>query len=756
MSSIGLTATDASQDRRRAWLVVLLLVVTTFAVYWQVRDHEFLNYDDNIYVSENEHVQAGLTGDTVVWAFARPRIGHWHPLTWLSYMVDVELFGVNPRALHTTNLILHAANTVLLFFVLKRMTGALWRSAFVAALFALHPLHVEPVAWISSRKDVLSGVFLMLTLLAYVRYVERPGILRYLLLALSFAMGLMSKPMLVTLPFVLLLLDYWPLGRMAGEPKTSDGGAGVYWRLFREKLPLFAMAAMSCVMAYYAGKTEGVLPTTEIYPMRVRIPNAVVSYVKYIGKMLWPRHLAVHYPLPRDPLPVWEAAAALLVLVCVSVLVFRLRRRSPYLGVGWAWYVGTLVPVIGIVQVGGHALADRYTYVPLVGLFIMLAWGVPDLVSRWRHRRVGLAVSALASIAALTVCTWNQLGYWRNSVTLCAHAVRVTTNNFKMHYNLGLALLARGSIEGAARHFAEAVLISPDYADARSGLGAALLDLNKTDEAAEQFSEVLRLDPDSLDGHYNLGNALLKQGRFEEAIVHYREAIRINPDYADAHYNLGIALVEQGQLEEAVVRFSEVIRIAPENVRAYDKLGTVLKQQGKLEDAIKRFSEALRIKPDDAHARGNLGSALLDQGKIDEAIDHLSKALVIQPDYVKARTNLGIALAGKGRIDEAIAHLSRALAVDPDNADAHYNMGVAMVMRGNNEGAATHFSEVLRIKPEDVDARFNLGAVLMAAGRLAEAAREFEEVLRLKPDHGNAREYLNRIRQSAQKSQEGG
>jgi tetratricopeptide (TPR) repeat protein len=421
----------------------------------------------------------------------------------------------------------------------------------------------------------------------------------------------MSKPMLVTLPFVLLLLDYWPLCRTGSGPSVAGGSAGAYGRLFREKLPLFAMTGMSCVASYYAGKIEGVLGPEEMYPLRFRIPNALVSYVRYLGKTVWPRYLAVHYPHPRDALPLWQAAVALLLLVGLSVLVFRLRRRYPYLSVGWAWYVGTLVPVIGIVQVGGHAMADRYTYVPLIGLFIIVAWGVPDLIARWRYRPAGLAVSAVVSISALTVCTWHQVAYWQDSVTLAEHAVRVTSNNLKMHYNLGLALLERGSIEAATYHFAKAVLINPDYANARCGLGVALLEQGKVDEAVEQFLEALRIEPDNVDAHYNLGNALIRQEKFEEAVAHYAEAIRINPNYADAHYNLGVALVEHGNFEEAVGHFSQVIRIDPENADAHNRLGTVLKQQGKLEEAIEQFSKALAIDPDHVHARGNLGGALL-------------------------------------------------------------------------------------------------------------------------------------------------
>jgi len=577
-------AIKAVPNRWCDWLVALLLVVATVAVYWQVRGHEFLNYDDKIYVSENKNVQAGLTGDNIVWAFARPHIGHWHPLTWLSYMVDVELFGANPSALHTTNLMLHTAGAVLLFFVLRRMTGALWKSAFVAALFALHPLHVEPVAWISSRKDVLSGVFFMLTVLAYARYVDRPGVLRYFLVVLFFALGLMSKPMLVTLPFVLLLLDYWPLGRTGGGLSTVQGSAGAYWKLFREKLPLFALTGMSCVASYYAAKIEGVIGPAEIYPLRLRIPNALVSYVRYISKTLWPRYLAVHYPYPRDTLPLWQAGVALMLLVGVSVLVFRLRRRYPYLGVGWAWYVGTLVPVIGIVQVSDHVMADRYTYVPLIGLFIIVAWGVPDLVARWRYRRVGLAVSAAAVLSAVTVCTWYQLGRWENSVTLFEHALRVTSNNGLAHTNLGHALLEEGRVDEAIDHFSRALTIHPGYVKARTNMGIALAGQGRLDEAVGHLSQALALDPDNVDAHYNMGVAMIKKGNLDVASTHFSEVLRLRPDDADAHFSLGAILMTQGKLPGAAAEFEEVLKLRPDYAKARKYLDQVREAERKRQE----------------------------------------------------------------------------------------------------------------------------------------------------------------------------
>ena len=501
-------------------LVCVFLAVATLAVYWQVGSYEFVNYDDNYYISDNSHVQQGLTGDSIIWAFTATHIANWHPLTWLSHMLDCQLYGMNPTGHHLTNVFFHLVNTLLLFLVLKWMTGALWRSGFVAALFALHPLHVESVAWVAERKDVLSTLFWMLTMWAYLGYTKRPGVKRYLLILLFFALGLMAKPMLVTLPFVLLLLDYWPLGRIwlgqsgiehpvanqaniaAKKPRTQ------IFRLLLEKTPLFALAAVSSVVTFIVQKSGGAVKALETYPFNIRITNAMVSYFRYISKAIWPQKLAALYPHPGQSLPMWHAALAGLLLVVISTVVIRAGRRCPYLPVGWLWYVGTLVPVIGLVQVGEQAMADRYTYVSLIGLFIIIAWGVPELVKGWRQRRLALGVSAGVLLLGLMVCTWFQARHWKDTITLFTHAVNVTANNYVAHYSLGLALGKEGKLEESMEHSYKALRIKPDYADA----------------------------------HNNLGTALAKQGRMKEAAAHFSEALRINPDYQKARENLEKAL----------------------------------------------------------------------------------------------------------------------------------------------------------------------------------------------------------------------
>jgi tetratricopeptide (TPR) repeat protein len=571
-------------DRRHSALVVILfLTIVTVALFWQVRNHEFVILDDDKYVTENSHVRDGLTWEGLVWAFTTTHANFWHPLTWISHMLDCELYGLDSGGHHFTNLLIHLANTLLLFLVLERMTGAFWPSAFVAALFALHPLHVESVAWVAERKDVLSTFFCVLTMGSYVRYAERPGINRYLLVLLSFVLGLMAKPMLVTLPFVLLLLDYWPLGRFqfiqpsgnshAQTQKSvrSNNHRSSFFRLVLEKLPFFALAAVSSIVAFLAQEHGGALRALNLFPIEVRMANAVISYASYIGKTIWPLHLAVFYPHP-GMLPLWQVIGAGLFLVSTSVLVIRAAHRFPYLTVGWLWYLGTLVPVIGLVQVGDHAMADRYTYVPLIGLFIMIAWGSGDISKRWRYRRIVLPISTGVLLCASMISTGFQLRHWQNSTTLFEHALDVTADNTLAHTNLGIVFAGQGKLDEAVAHYAQALRIKPDHLEARINMGAALATQGRLDEAVAHYSDALYIKPDFAGAHYNLGNALVAQGKITEAIAHFHEALRIKPNDSEIHNNLGIVLAKQGKTEEAITHFHEALRITPDYTLARKNL----------------------------------------------------------------------------------------------------------------------------------------------------------------------------------------
>jgi tetratricopeptide (TPR) repeat protein len=536
----------------RRWKIIacLFLVVATLGTYGDLINHQFINYDDDVYVTDNPPVQSGLTFSGLSWAFTTMHSGNWHPLTWLSHMLDCQLFGLNPGEHHLTNVVFHVANSLLLFLWFLYFTRSLGCSFLVAVLFALHPMHVQSVAWVAERKDVLSTFFWLLTMWAYVWYAERPRLTRYVLILVCFSLGLMAKPMLVTLPFVLLLLDYWPLGRLslkgsaAVEASSKSGSRVANNRLVYEKLPLFVIAAFSSVVTVYAQKEAGAVWTFQTLPFANRIANAMVAYVSYLGKMFWPAHLAVFYPLSSHTLPIWQALAAGLVLVVLSLLALRLARRHPYLLVGWLWYLCTLLPVIGLVQVGGQAMADRYTYVPFIGVFIVLVWGMADLAARWHAPRFLLPVGAGVVLSALMICTWVQVRYWRDSITLYEHSLEVTRSNSLIHNNLGMALAAQGKMDQAEAHYAEA----------------------------------LRLNPHLAEPHNNLGVALAEQGKIDEAITMFQKAIQIKPNFSGAYSNLGLAFAKQGDIAKATILFQNALEIDPNNTIA-QKMLNILKAQ---------------------------------------------------------------------------------------------------------------------------------------------------------------------------------
>ena len=550
-------------------MIILALTVLTVASYWRVAGNEFIGYDDDVYVYNNHHVQEGITPQSLKWAFNMGHAANWHPLTWISHMVDFRLFGPKPMGHHAVNLIFHVLNTVLLLLVLSRMTarpgspqaGAVWKSAFVAGLFAVHPLHVESVAWVAERKDVLSTFFWLLAMGAYVLYSEKPSIRRYVPVIVLFALGLMAKPMLVTLPLVLLLLDYWPLKR--SRPWSS---------LILEKTPLLALSVCSSIVTCIAQNQGRALNTLGLVPLDQRLSNALVSYVSYLLKTIWPAKLAVFYTLMKPP--AWQALGALLLLIAVSYLVVRAKR--PYFSVGWLWFLGTMVPVIGIVQVGAQSTADRYTYVPLIGLFVIVAWGIPDLASnteRWGDGatgrggeipRNGLATVACLVIIGLAVGTWVQVRYWKNDVTLFVHAIKVTRNNYVAYAGLGAALAREGKYEQAVEYLTTAIAIRSDMPHYHLCLGNVYFTMGKYAKAADSYAKGLSANPDLEDAqkslqlgidtslvHYNFGMALQNQGKFDEAIREYRAAIRLKPNLGPAHNNLAVVLYSAGNYDEA-------------------------------------------------------------------------------------------------------------------------------------------------------------------------------------------------------------
>lgn len=593
------------------------MLIITAAVYGQVRGFDFIYYDDGGYVFENPHVRDGWTAEGFKWAFTTQHSRHWHPMTWLSHMTDCELFGLAPGWHHLTSLFLHMANTLLLFFLFQRMTGALLKSALVAALFSVHPLHVETVVWVSDRKDLLCAFFWLLTMWAYIFYCERTGILRYLVVFLCFTLALLSKSMAVTLPFVLLLMDYWPLGRFQhrrpgtesepgkwGFPGSGREGRKILW-LLAEKMGFFlfgGVALLVALLSMYWSKSADLWMVSTDSELIARAP---VTCVIYLGKMIWPFGLMVPYP-DLGKVEIWETTGALILLTFISVVAIRWARKRPYFLFGWLWYLITLMPVLGLVYGAPHKIADRYTYMPLVGLFVIVVWGIEDMMSRLPNRRTVLAALAGILISALSIGAWVQASHWKNSTSILKHALVLNPGNYLSMNSLGNLLAEQGYLREAVFYYSRALEIKPDYAKVHTNLGAALRQLGESEEAVRHYSEALRIDPNDWKAHYNLANLLAGRGDIEAAIVNYSEALKIKPDYAKAHNNLGVALIRQGRLEAAVNHFTEAVRMDPGFAEAYYNLGRARTEQGDMEKAMANYAEALKIRPDYSKALRDL------------------------------------------------------------------------------------------------------------------------------------------------------
>jgi tetratricopeptide (TPR) repeat protein len=712
-------------ERGKAILIGICLVILTAAVYRQVGTFEFVRYDDDQYVMENPVVSNGLSPGGIRWAFSSFEHSNWHPLTWLSHMLDVQTFGLDAGRHHQVNLLFHILNTLILFVVLQRMTGAMWKSGFVAALFALHPLHVESVAWIAERKDLLSAFFFLLTLLAYERYSRRESPWVYLLVVVLFGLGLLSKPMVVTLPFVLLLLDFWPLDRFAFAPSdVSAAAAGAAGKkillliktnrvLFLEKIPLLALSAVSCVVTIAAQRSA--MKPLEAVPFDARILNAIVAYAEYVYRCFVPDDLAVLYPY-RSVTTGQVLAAATLIAAITVLVVYRRKTRS--LMVGWLWYLGTLVPVIGLVQVGVQASADRYTYLPSIGLFILLTWLVADLSARLPYRVAILAAGALLVLAGLSAATVSQARYWVNSEALFTHALQATKDNYVIHSNFGVWLAGQGRMEDAIRHYNEALRIKPDDGEAR----------------------------------YNLANMLVRQANYREAIAQYREVLRSDPGHLMARNNLALCLVQTGDRRAAIEQFEEVLRLNPGFEAAKQNLAMLLAA----EEKAKRPAGGLPAPgPADGVAleeNMRLGQEAVMQGDLDSAIAHFRGAVRSNPDLPAARIGLGLALAYKGDIDGAIQQFRAAIKLDPNNADVQNSLGVALMQKVQLDEAQTHLQRAIKINPRLAKAHNSLGVLLARTGKPDEAVEQFREALRIDPSNRDAEKNLMLIQNSKTRS----
>lgn len=628
-------------------LLCLLLGLLAGLAWWPVARCGFVGLDDSTYVTGNPQVQAGLNLKGVAWAFRTMHSANWHPLTWVSHMLDVQLYGLQPAGHHLTNFFLHLACTVLLFLLFNRMTGAPWRSAFAAALFALHPLRVESVAWVSERKDVLSAFFFLLTLWAYVRYVEvqslksqvqsqppasvqhRRASIFYLLALLLFALGLMSKPMIVTLPFVLLLLDYWPLDRF--RRKTQDASLETLLPLVREKLPFFFLAALSCVVTYAAQHFGGAVMSTVELPLSGRVANAVVSYTRYLSKTIWPDNLACFYPRPEH-WPLWQVAGAALLLAAITALVWRRLGSHRYLATGWFWFVGTLVPVIGLVQVGEQALADRYTYIPSMGLSLLVAWGLGDIAFRWPRLKPLVASLSIVTLVALMLVTRGQIPYWQNSEALFRHALAVTKDNSWVHCLLADTLAGTGSFEEAEAQCREALRLKPGYPEVQILYANVLTRGKKYEEAIAVLSQVLQETPADPVAHYTLGSVLSQKGNSSDAIAHYRRALDLKPAYGEARFHLASLLAQQGDASGAVTEYRQGLRWQPDDPDALNNLAWILAANAN--PALRNGSEAVRLarraceltRYQNPMLVGTLGAAHAEAGQFDDAVATAQKA----------------------------------------------------------------------------------------------------------------------------------
>ncbi len=675
-----------AKQRRATVVAILVLGMVTSILFLRTTTCDFVNYDDPDYVTSNRHVQGGLTLDGVKWAFKTGHASNWHPLTWVSHMLDCQWFGMKPGAHHAVNLALHVANTLLVFLLFQWATGFYWRSILLAAVFGWHPLRVESVAWISERKDLLSAFFFLLTLLCYSSFVRSrqgqgrvvgrgsnyaakiqkwPPAVFYLLALWCFALGLLSKPMLVTLPFLLLLLDYWPFQRVTLS--AEKGQLSVVARLVIEKVPFFLLCVASSWVTLIVQQRGGAVSTS--LSLAARIENAVVSYTRYLTKWGWPHDLSVLYPHPgKWPYYVVVLCAGLFVVITIGVLWSA--RKRPYFVVGWFWFVGMMIPVIGLVQVGIQSMADRYTYLPMLGVSVALIWGLADFARDVPRFRPVLIAGGGAALVVWSMLTVRQVEFWRDSEALFSRAVQVTRDNYLAYNNLGYFLSGKGKAGEAMEHYRKSLEINPNYEDALNNLGHALAAQGKHADAIAYYERALNVRPGHVEVHNNLGNALAELGRVDEAMTHYYFVIKQRPDHADAHNNLGIALAMKGRLNEAIAEFQLAIRYKPNYAGAHSNLGNAYAVQRKLDEAIREFRTSLELNPKDAQAHNNLGNVLAEQGKTDEAIVHYREAIQLNPANPEANCNLAILLARIGKPEQARKHLAEALRLRPNYPEA--------------------------------------------------------------------------------------
>lgn len=696
----------------------LCLILAVSFVYAPGFDYGFVRFDDNIYVYENQMVKNGLTPDGVVQAFKFNANLYWHPVTWLSHMFDVEIFGLEPGKHHMVSFLLHLANTLLLLAVLSQMTGCFWKSAMVAALFALHPINVDSVAWIAERKSVLSALFLLLTLQAYIGYVNRRTPVRYLAVVLFFVIGLLSKPTLTTLPFGLLLLDFWPLKRFTifgvdetDNPENRNSRTNRNLAVVMEKLPLLALSMIAIVISSKAVSQAGIVISMQTVPLSLRIENAVVSYLLYMGKIICPANLSIFYPYPAS-IPFWQTLSAAVVLAVISIFSTMKWKNHPWLPVGWFWFFGMLVPVSGLMQAGlWPAIADRWAYIPQIGLFVSVVWSLGEVKSRWRIGTGPAAAVGIAALVILATVARLQVGHWRSDLALYKQALSATTDNYWAHNNYGNSLMQENRIEEAIGHYLEAVRIKPDYWQAHANLGQLFKKKGHLAEASDHYRKLLKIKPDSTEGHNNFGVILAEQGDLHGAIIHYRQAIHKDPAYVSAHVNLANAYAQKKMYAAAAKQYSKVISLEPTNYEANINLGMILANQGRINEAINHFDAALDIRPGDKDATARRQPLINLLRKADDAIETIEKSIENGEVGVNARVNLGNFYGLREEWATAAVNYRRALELKPNDVKIINALAIAETLAGNLAGAVAAFRQQIAIEPNHPEPYYNLACV---------------------------------------------
>ena len=692
---------------RKRVIICLCLTLITGAVFGVAVTYDFVNYDDPHYVTDNRLVQGGLSVRGIIGAFTTTLQKHWHPLTLLSHMLDYQLFGLNPAGHHFTSILLHIVNTILLFLLLRRMTKALWPSAFVAALFALHPLHIESVAWIAARKDLLSTFFMLTSLWVYVSYTEHAGLGKYLLTLGLFAAGLLSKSMVVTVPFIMILLDFWPLGRLRAAFSEEKGlsilSPLLKSRVFWEKIPFFSLSIIIGTLTLWAFQAISTDTTGSLLPFSGRLSErfvgAVNGYASYIWKTFWPTNLSIGY---QDIVstPTWQSILSFAVVIAISLLCLTNIKKRPYLLVGWLWFVGMLAPISGVFRAGPVLSADRYTYAPLIGLFVMLSWGIlEESKKRFQGERIGIIVISLFLVMC-SVLSLKQIRYWKNSITLFSHAIVVSPNDIRAHLHLGLALRKTGNDQEAMEHLNRALQLSSGSADVQHGMGYLLLERKEYHQAIDHFLETIRIDPHHAKAHMQLGICFAQTGDFDKARDHFLEAIKLDPNDPKTHYNYGNALAQQKEYEEAFEQMKKASEIDPNYSKYYNlQRGIRLYEEGKLQEAEKLLKDVVRYIPEKSEVYLYLGLIASSMGRPDSAISYLLQAIRANPGYTEAYVNLGIELAREKQYAQAEQAFSDALTIEPNHMEARYNYAVSLYLQGRSKEAIEQLVRALEIDP---------------------------------------------------------